>query len=343
MSRVVSFGEIMMRLNTPGYSRFSQAMPGSMNITFAGAEANISASLAFLGIETALVTALPNHAIADACLADLRRLGVQTKHIVRSPLGRMGLYFYEQGVNQRSGHVIYDREQSTLSLLEASAYDWNRIFEDCQIFVISGITPALSSTAAEVTKHAIQMARQANIRVVCDLNFRSKLWRWDKAKSAQILASKCMTELMRDVDICVCGIDDAVNILGVQREPELRSMVLQMIEKFPQLSHVALTLRDGSSSVELKFGGALYDAHQQALHVVSPYSIPLVVDRLGAGDAFTAGIIFGLIQDFHAEQMIHFATAAGCLAHSTEGDYHCSTRLEIESVMHGDSGGRVIR
>lgn len=343
MSRVVSFGEIMMRLSPPGYSRFSQAMPGRVNMTFAGAEANVSASLALLGIDTALVTAMPNHAIADACLADLRRLGVQTKHIVRSPLGRLGLYFYEQGVNQRPGNVIYDREQSTISLLDTSAYDWNHIFEDCQLFVISGITPALSFSAAEVTKYAVKTAQQAGIRVVCDLNYRSKLWRWDKAKSAQSLASECMTELMKNVDVCICGIDDAVNILGVRREPELHSIAVQMIEKFPQLSHIAFTIRDGSSSLELKFGGALYDAHQQALHVAPPYSIPLVVDRLGAGDAFTAGIVFGLVREVSSEHIIRFATAAGCLAHSTEGDYHYSTQDEIESLMHGDSGGRVSR
>ena len=186
MSRVVTLGEIMARIATPGFARFQQAMPGNVVVTFAGAEASIAASLAYLGADAAFLTALPDHAIADACVADLRRLGVETKNILRTSEGRLGIFFLEHGANQRGGNVIYDREGSSAALTPASAYDWEAIFTGCEWFVISGITPAISKNAAEVSLTAVQEARRRGIKVVCDMNYRTKLWRWEPALSAAV-------------------------------------------------------------------------------------------------------------------------------------------------------------
>jgi sugar/nucleoside kinase (ribokinase family) len=215
MSRVVTFGEIMARIATPGFARFQQAMPGGVNVTFAGAEASIAASLAYLGIGVAFVTALPEHAIADACIADLRGLGVETKHILRTPEGRLGIYFLEHGANQRGGNVIYDRDGSSMAITTASAYDWNAIFTGCEWFVISGITPAISRNAAEVALIAVKEAAHSGIKVVCDMNYRTKLWRWEPPLSARELATRTMRELLRHVTVFVGGISDATAMLGI--------------------------------------------------------------------------------------------------------------------------------
>lgn len=343
MSRVVTFGEIMLRLATPGFARFQQAMPGTMQATFAGAEASIAASLAYLGIDAAFVTALPENALADACVADLRSLGVETKHILRTPEGRLGIYFLEHGANQRGGHVIYDREASSVAITPASAYDWQAIFDGCEWFVISGITPAISRTASEVAMVAVQEAQKRGIKVVCDMNYRTKLWRWEPPLSARELATRTMRDLLRHVTVFVGGISDATAMLGIEFSGDLKTLAKQITTEFPHLTHAAFTLRDGSTSTAQCFSGALYDAATDTLHTAPTYTITQVIDRLGAGDAFTAGLIFSFLQHANPPTTISFATAAGCLAHSIEGDYNYSTRAEIEAVMHGDGGGRVSR
>ncbi|MFO1485607.1 MAG: sugar kinase [Verrucomicrobiaceae bacterium] len=343
MSRVVAFGEIMLRLATPGFARFQQAMPGSMNATFAGAEASIAASLAYLGIDAAFVTALPEHAIADACIADLRSLGVETKHILRTPEGRLGTYFLEHGANQRGGNVIYDRDGSSVAITPAAAYDWDAIFSDCEWFVISGITPAISRNASEVALFAVQEAARRKIKVVCDMNYRTKLWRWEPPLSARELATRTMRSLLSHVTVFVGGISDATAMLGIEFNGDLKALARQIIAEFPKLTHAAFTLRDGSTSAAQCFSGALYEAATNTLHTAPTYTITQIIDRLGAGDAFTAGLVFSFLQNSTAPTAIAFATAAGCLAHSIEGDYNYSTRTEIEAVMHGDGGGRVSR
>lgn len=343
MSRVVTFGEIMLRLATPGFARFQQAMPGSVNATFAGAEASIAASLAYLGIDAAFVTALPDHAIADACIADLRGLGVETKHILRTPEGRLGTYFLEHGANQRGGNVIYDRDGSTVAITPASAYDWDAIFVGCEWFVISGITPAISRNAAEVALIAVQEAARRQIKVVCDMNYRTKLWRWDSPLSARELATRTMRTLLPHVTVFVGGISDATSMLGIEHAGDLYALAKQIVTEFPNLTHAAFTLRDGSTSAAQCFSGALYEVATDTLHTAPAYTITQIIDRLGAGDAFTAGLIFSFLQNSPAPATIAFATAAGCLAHSIEGDYNYSTHAEIEAVMHGDAGGRVSR
>jgi 2-dehydro-3-deoxygluconokinase len=343
MSRVVTFGEIMARIATPGFARFQQAMPGSVNVTFAGAEASIAASLAYLGIDAAFVSALPQHAIADACIADLRSLGVETKHILRTLEGRLGIYFLEHGANQRGGNVIYDRDGSSVAITPASAYNWEAIFTGCEWFIISGITPAISRNAAEVALIAVQEAARRQIKVVCDMNYRTKLWRWDSPLSARELATRTMKTLMPFVNVFVGGASDATAMLSVESTGDHRALAVQIVEQFPNLMHVAMTVRDGSSATMQCFGGTLYEAATETLHKAPPYPITHVVDRLGAGDAFTAGLVFSFLQNSTAPSAISFATAAGCLAHSIEGDYNYSTREEIEALMQGDGGGRVSR
>lgn len=343
MSRVVTFGEIMLRLATPGFVRFQQALPGSLNATFAGAEASIAASLAYLGIDAAFVTALPDHAIADACVADLRGLGVETKHILRTPEGRLGTYFLEHGANQRGGNVIYDRDGSTVSITPAAAYDWDAIFTGCEWFVISGITPAISRNASEVALFAVQEARRRGIQVVCDMNYRTKLWRWEPSLPVRELATRTMRALLPHVTVFVGGLSDATAMLGIEFGGDLKTLAKQIVAEFPNLTHAVFTLRDGSTSAAQCFSGALYEAANDTLHAAPTYTITQIIDRLGAGDAFTAGLVFSFLEDSMPSSAIAFATAAGCLAHSIEGDYNYSARAEIEAVMHGGGSGRVSR
>lgn len=343
MSRVVTFGEIMLRLATPGFARFHQAMPGSLNASFAGAEASIAASLAYLGIDAAFVTALPMNAIADACVADLRSLGVETRHILRTHEGRLGTYFLEHGANQRGGNVIYDRDGSTVAITPASAYDWDAIFTGCEWFVISGITPAISRNASEVALVAVQEATRRKIKVVCDMNYRTKLWQWEPPLTVRELATRTMKSLLPFVDVFVGGISDATAMLDMDHNGDLHALAKQIIAQFPNLTHAAFTLRDGSTSAAQCFSGALYEAAVDTLHAAPRYTITQIIDRLGAGDAFTAGLLFSFLQNSPPAVAISFATAAGCLAHSIEGDYNYSTRSEIENLMQGDGGGRVSR
>ena len=343
MSRVVTFGEVMLRLATPGFVRFQQAMPGSLNASFAGAEASIAVSLAYLGIDAAFVTALPINAIADACIADLRSLGVETKHILRTHEGRMGCFFLEHGANQRGGNVIYDRDGSSVAITPPSAYDWDAIFAGCEWFVISGISPAISRNAAEVSLIAMQEAARRKIKVVCDMNYRTKLWHWDPPLAARELATRTMKSILPFVHVFVGGISDATAMLGIEHSGDLHALAKQIVAQFPNLTYAAFTLRDGSTSTAQCFSGALYEAATDTLNTAPRYTITQIIDRLGAGDAFTAGLIFSFLQKSPLPTAISFATAAGCLAHSIEGDYNYSTRSEIEALMQGDGGGRVSR
>lgn len=345
MARVVTFGEIMLRLATPGHARFRQGLPGNLSATFAGAEASIAASLAFLGADARFVTSLPDHAIADACLADLRQLGVDTSQVLRTPegRGRLGVYFLEHGANQRGGQVIYDREGSSMAITPAAAYDWEAVFAGCKWFVISGITPAISRNAAEVALTAVEEAARRRIRIVCDLNYRAKLWRWDPALQPRELANRTMADLLPVVQVFVGGVGDAAAVLGTDSAGDPEALARRLVARFPGLTHVAFTLRDGSTPAAQSFSGALFEAATDRCHTAPRYIIAHMVDRLGAGDAFTAGLIFSFMQGSGPEKAIAFATAAGCLAHSIEGDYNYSSEEEIEALMQGESGGRVSR
>jgi 2-dehydro-3-deoxygluconokinase len=356
MKRIVTFGEIMARIATPQFKRFQQAMPGDVEVTFAGAEASIAGSLAYLGSQAAFVTALPKHAIADACIANLRSLGVDTNCILRTDHGRLGIYFYERGVNQRTANVIYDREGSAVSITPAAEYDWDRVLDGAEWFVVSGITPAISRNAADVTLAALQAAARRQVKVACDMNYRSKLWQWDAELSPRALATKTMRQLLPLVDLFVGGREDVAAVLGTDvgedTDEELLGMCRQISQQYPNIQWVAMTRRFGLSSTENYFGGLLYVvqanvgwfAPQSAVKKHS-YLITDIVDRLGAGDAFTAGLLYSLCTTDGAVSAatIEFATAAGCLAHSIEGDFNYVTRAEIESLLAGDSSGRVRR
>jgi 2-dehydro-3-deoxygluconokinase len=354
--RIVTFGEVMGRLATPGYQRFQQAIPGRLEITFAGAEVNVAVSFSQLGGNAAFVTALPEHAVADALLVNLRALGVDTRCIVRSPQGRLGLFFLEKGVNQRPANVIYDREGSCTALLPAEYYDWDSIFEGATWFHLSGITPAISRNAAEVALHALKTAVAKGVRVSFDMNLRTKLWRWEPETPPQALAACTVREMLPLVDLFLGGPDDVALLCGRPVESVTGNLRVdaarQLIQHFPRISQVAMTIRHAHSASQHDLGGMLYLAGQdQAFHALlaqgqeASYAIPHLVDRLGGGDAFAAGLLFaGTIPELSDPQTaVEFATAASCLAHSTEGDFHLATRAEVESLVQNGSAGRVNR
>ncbi|MCA9262310.1 MAG: sugar kinase [Planctomycetales bacterium] len=359
---VVTFGEIMGRLAPPGFLRLGQAMPGTLEVTFAGAEANVAASLATFGMPTEFVTALPDNTIADACVATLRARGVGTKYIVRRA-GRLGLYFLETGANQRPSQVVYDREASAISKAEPDEFPWSEIFSQATWFHFTGITPAVSANAFHTVSSAIQAARQANVPISCDLNFRKKLWNWQAGTTAQRLAQECMRHLLPHVDVVIANEEDCHDVLGIQaagtdvEAGELSTenypdVARQLIAQFPNVRQVAITLRESLSASHNNWGAMLHDATLDQSYFAprsgdryKPYEIRNLVDRVGGGDAFAAGLIFAkLTPELAAPDMaVAYAVAASCLAQSIVGDFNFSSRAEVESLMGGSQSGRVIR
>lgn len=359
--KIVTFGEIMGRL-TPGLKRLRQALPGTLEVSFAGAEANVAASLSMLGKQTSFVTALPNNPLADACIASLANHRIGVDDIVRTDNGRLGLYFLETGANQRAGQVVYDRDGSSISLAEPNAYDWESIFNGAEWFHTTGITPAISSQAADSTLDAVRRAKQSGCTVSCDLNFRKKLWKWEQAKDASTLARETMTKILPFVDVVIANEEDCETVLGIHaadtdvasgklsidRYPDVAQQVLDL---FPNVQRVAITLRESLSASHNNWGAMLHSRDAGPLFAPShnneyqPYAIKNIVDRVGAGDSFAAGLIFALSTEELAtpETAIRFATAASCLAHSILGDFNYSTRSEIEALMGGAASGRVVR
>ena len=360
---IVTFGEVMGRLAPPGFRRFRQNLPGPVNITFAGAEANVAAAVALLGGEARFVTALPRHAIAAACLDQLRGLGIDTGHILRTDGGRFGLFFLEVGANQRPSQVVYDREGTSLALTPGDQYPWTEIFEGAQWFHVSGITPAVSQLASEATLMAVQSAKKAGLTVSCDLNFRKKLWTWDPQKRPKELAEATMRKLLRFVDVMIANEEDCGEVLQVEaggtdvnsgtleidRYPDVARQVAM---QFPQLKMIAYTLRESLSATHNNWGAMLYETKQDLAHFAprtesryEPYQIRNIVDRVGAGDAFAGGLIYALTHPELSKPStaVRFATAASCLAHSTEGDFNISSRTEVEALMTGSTSGRVVR
>lgn len=364
--RIVTFGEIMGRLAPAGVLRLRQALPGTLDVTFAGAEANVAASLAMLGADVEFVTALPSSAknpLADACVATLRGLGIETRHIVRSDRGRLGLYFLETGANQRPSQVIYDRDGSSISRTTPEEYDWAGIFDGAGWLHVTGITPSISREAADSTRAAVETAKKAGVTVSCDLNFRKKLWRWEPGTAPRDLAEKTMRDILPYVDVVVANEEDCADVLGiraagtdvhagklsVERYPDVAR---QLVAQFGNVSHVGITLRESISASHNNWGGMLYSAEDDAVHFAPlagdeyrPYEIKSIVDRVGAGDSFAAGLIYSLTtpelkRPSHA---IRFAVAASCLAHSIVGDFNYTTRAEIEALMGGAASGRVVR
>ncbi len=363
MQQFVSFGEIMARLDMPGKRRFRQALPGAVDVSFAGAEANVAAFLAFCGWQASFVTALPRHEIADACVGALRNVGIGTDNIVRTDEGRLGTYYVEEGANQRPSKVIYDRSWSSVSVTPYSAYAWDVVFDGALWYHFSGITPALSSMAAETTLHGVREAKRRGLTVSCDLNFRKKLWRWEPESKPAELAGKTMRAMLPYVDILIGNEEDASDVLGIAaRDTDLVAgklraeaypdVAARVAELFPSIKKIAFTLRESVSASHNRWGAMLYDTASGTARfapenngVYQPYEITDIVDRIGGGDSFSAGLIYALSDpEFRSDaQAVSFAAAASCLNHSIRGDFNFSTREEIVSLMQGDASGRVRR
>jgi 2-dehydro-3-deoxygluconokinase len=363
MKRIVTFGEIMGRLTPPGFVRLQQGLPGPLNVSFAGAEANVAASLAFLGADATFVTALPENELSEACMAVLQSCGVGT-HIVRTDYGRLGLYFLETGANQRPSRVIYDRDHSAISMTAPEAYDWSEIFQGADWFHVTGITPAISRLAADATIAAVGAAKSAGLTVSCDLNFRGKLWRWDGATPTRELARRVMSQVLPSVDVVIANEEDCGDVLGIRaKESDVHSgrldidrypdVAREVVSQFPNIQMVATTLRQSISASHNNWGAMLFQAKGDTVSfspqtddgLYSPYEIRNIVDRVGGGDSFAAGLIFGLTcEDYStAAEALDFAVAASCLAHSIEGDFNFSSRPEVDALAGGSRTGRVVR
>jgi 2-dehydro-3-deoxygluconokinase len=363
MKTIVTFGEIMGRFCPDEFQRFTQSMPGRQNLTFSGAEANVAASIAMLGGKTRFVTALPKNDIAEACMTTLRGLKIDVSGIQQVDYGRLGLYFVERGANQRPSRVIYDRDYSSVSITHGTAYNWKSLFSDAGWFHTTGITPALSEVSAEATGTAVKIAKSSGLTVSCDLNFRKKLWRWKPGTSAAALAQTIMREMLPNVDVVIANEEDAYDVLGISAEntdveggqldaEKYSEVAKEIIRQFPNAKMVAITLRESISATHNNWGAMLYDASTQAAHFApvkngqyAPYEIRDIVDRVGGGDSFGAGLIFALnTPELSApESAIRFAVAASCLCHSINGDFNYVTRSEVEALMGGSASGRVVR
>ncbi|MCH2387403.1 MAG: sugar kinase [Opitutales bacterium] len=363
MKTIVTFGEIMGRLCPHGHNRFRQSLPGDLNLTFAGAEANVAASIAMLGGDTRFVTALPDNDITQACLSTLRGLDVDTNDVVLTDQGRLGLYFVEAGANQRPSRVIYDREYSSVSMTPASVYDWESILDGAGWFHTTGITPALSEASAEATIESVKRAKAAGLTVSCDLNFRKKLWAWNPTLSSKELAGETMRRLLPYADLIIGNEEDASDVLGIKAEntdvhsgkidaTKYATVAREIVEQFPNVSRVAITLRESISASHNNWGAMLYDKSSDHPYFAplgasqyQPYEIRNIVDRVGGGDSFGAGLIFALNTPELKEPQtaIAFAVAASCLAHSIYGDFNFSNRSEVEALLNSGGSGRVVR
>ena len=341
MTRIVCLGEIMLRLKAPGRERLLQSPV--FEASFGGAEANVAIALAGFGCETSFVTALPDNPIAEACVGELRRFGVDTSRIVRKP-GRLGVYFLETGANQRSSAVVYDRAGSVISSSTPQTFDWDAVFRDAQEFFVTGITPALSESAADLAIESVRVARKKGIVITCDLNYRKTLWQHTKSAAA------VMTEMMRYVDVAIVNGDSCeacLNITCDARDGEPGSMAKsrelsqEVMRAYPQLRSVAITMRDGDSADSNGWAACVRDG--SGFYASRYYEVGHIVDRVGAGDAFAAGLIFGRIAGRTAQETLEFATAAGCLKHSIPGDFARLTVAEVDALVHGNNGGRIQR
>ena len=358
---VVTFGEIMGRLDVLEHGKLVQDLPGMLRFSFAGAEANVAVSLTMMQ-DTAprFVTALPDHDLGDACVQRLRGLGLDTRFIVRNK-GRLGNYYVEAGANQRPSKVIYDREYSAISLIKYTAFDWPAIFEGASWLHISGITPALSHQSAINTQEICQLAKQYGLYISCDLNFRKKLWQWQPGIPAKELARKTMPSILQYVDVLIANEEDAADVLNIHAadtdveagqisQQAYIQVAEQIIRRFSNIAQVATTLRESVSASHNNWGAMLYSGGQAYFAPLdseghyTPYEIHNIVDRVGGGDAFAAGLIYALnYRSYGPQDALHFAVASSCLCHSIRGDFNYCRKEEVESLMSGRTSGRVQR
>lgn len=363
MKTIVTFGEVMGRFCPDEFQRFRQSMPGRHNLTFAGAEANVAASIAMLGGKARFVTALPANEMTEACLTVLRGIKIDVSGIKKVDYGRFGLYFVERGANQRPSKVMYDREYSSVSLTPGSAYDWDTLFADAGWLHTTGITPALSEISAEATLVAVKKAKEKGLMVSCDLNFRKKLWQWEKGTSASSLAQESMRKILPFVDVVIANEEDAHDVLGISAEntdieggkidaTKYIEVAKEIVNQFPNVKKVAITLRESISATHNNWGAMLYDFVTGQAHFAplqngeyTPYEIKNIIDRVGGGDSFGAALVFALnTPELSAPgDAIRFAVASSCLCHSINGDFNYVSRNEVEALMGGSASGRVVR
>jgi 2-dehydro-3-deoxygluconokinase len=342
-STTVTFGEIMLRLAPPGFERFLQTP--RFVATFGGGEANVAVALAGFGLPAAYVTVLPAaNPIADAVVAELRRFGVDTSCIVRGK-GRMGVYYVEAGANQRPSKVVYDRDSSAIALAKPGDIDWNRCFEGAGWFHITGITPAISASAAELALESVRAARQRGLTVSCDLNFRKNLWKWGQS------AAEVMRELVREVDYAIANEEDVQMALGIQAGVDVHSgklereqyerLAAKVLGEFGNLAAIAITLRESWSASHNGWSACYCDRNE--FLVSRHYEITHIVDRVGGGDCFAGGLIYGLQTMESRRDALEFAVAASCLKHSIPGDFNRFTADEVRALVKGGGSGRVQR
>lgn len=340
MNKIVTFGEIMLRLMPEGYYRFGQDT--KYEATYGGGEANVAVSLANFGEDAYFVSKVPAHDIGQCAINDLRKYGVNTQFIARGG-ERLGIYYIERGASQRPSKVIYDRAHSSISEATSSDFDWSKIFEDAKWFHFTGITPALSENAAQLCLQACEQAKKYGVMISCDLNYRKKLWTREKAQEV-------MTKLMKYVDVVIANEEDAQDVFSISAsDTDLNSgkvnhegykdVAKQLMDKF-KFKYVAITLRESISASVNNWAAMIYDGKEY--HFSKKYTMQ-IIDRVGGGDSFGAGLIYSLVNNKKPKDAIEFAVAASCLKHSIQGDYNRVSVGEVEALANGNGSGRVQR
>ena len=341
--KVVTFGEIMMRLSTPGHLRFTQAR--TFDVTYAGAECNVAVSLANYGVPVDYVTRLPGNDLGQACLRFIRENGVGTDKIVWGGK-RLGIYFLESGVGPRGSKVVYDRADSAIATLEPGMIQWETVFADAVWFHWTGITPSLSAGSAAVTLEAVKTAKQLGLAVSCDLNYRAKLWKWGKS------AAEGMPELVSYTDLVVANEEDADKVFGIKAPDtdvtsgkveagKYQFVCQELAKRFANVQRIAVTLRGSISASHNTWAGMLWEKGQ--FYTSRQYDITPIVDRVGGGDSFNGGLIYKFMNGATAQEALDFAVAASCLKHTVFGDFNHVTVDEVQKLMGGDASGRVTR
>jgi len=340
--RVVTFGEVMLRLKSPGFERLFQSP--SLEVSFGGAEANVAVSLAQFGIPVAFASAIPANPVGDACLGELRRFGVDTTRVRRQG-SRLGVYFLEAGANQRPSKVVYDRSGSAIAAAKPGDFDWDAVLDGASWFHLTGVTPAISQSAADLAIEGARHARAKGVTVSCDYNYRKNLWKYGKP------APEVMRELVRHVHVGIANEEDCQEALGIELDGDVasgslatdryRTLAARVLEQFPNLEKQVITLRESHSADRNGWSAVLHNGKD--FLVSRRYDITDIVDRVGAGDSFGAGLIYGLLSYGDDARALEFAAAASCLKHSILGDFNRVSVGEVEALVAGEASGRVQR
>jgi 2-dehydro-3-deoxygluconokinase len=340
VSKVVCFGEIMLRLSPPGYTRFIQT--DSFDAVYGGGEANVSVSLANFGIGSTFVTKVPENPIGQAAINQLRKYGVNTKFVSRGG-ERLGIYYLEKGASQRPSKVVYDRKHSSISQADRNDFDWEEIFEGCNWFHFTGITPALGDNLANILIDACDVANKKGLAISCDLNYRKNLWTTSKA-------GEIMGNIMQYVDVCIANEEDAEKVFGIKASDTdiengklshegYKDVAKKLVDKF-DFKAVAITLRGSISASDNNWAAMFYDKNE--FYFSKNYPIH-IIDRVGGGDSFAGGLIYAMLNGYSKQDVIEFAVATSCLKHTIEGDFNHATLDEVNTLMNGDGSGRVQR